>query len=226
MRRRAPIIAAVAVIASTVAFAVLAQEGRWREPIPSGLYAIQPVHSDLCLAQAPDAWPRVAHLEQRPCVEGDPAQIFTVVEQGWPPDYMATIRVAATGVAAADACATVARGVIFGAPAIDTILCNGRGETACPFNADDQAFHFRRVGPVTGDDVVGVFEVRAPDEQCWDVRDASTAPGGDLIRWQCHGGSNQHFRFRSVGEVSPDYFMCEAGHLELAPPPCPMPPCT
>lgn len=215
MRHRVPFIAAGAVIAGAVGFSVLAEERRWL--IPPGLYVIQPVHSDLCLTQLPDAWPRVAHLEQAACVEGAPSQVFAVVEQGWPPDFQATIRVAATA-----RCATVARGVIFGPPAIDTLQCGDNAAELCLFNADDQGFHFRRVGPADSD---GVFEVRTSDEQCWDVRDANTAPGGDLIRWQCHGGPNQHFRFRRVGELLPDYFRCEAGYLESPTPPCLMPPC-
>jgi hypothetical protein len=215
MSYRVPFVVATAAIAGAAVFAVLAEEGRWSDPIRSGFYLIHPVHSDLCLTQVPDAWPRAAHLEQAPCVEDAPLQVFVVVVHGWPPDFEATIRIAAN-----DTCATVARGVIFGPPAIDTLQCGDNTAGACPFNANDQAFHFRRVA-----DTDDVFEVRTSDEQCWDLRGGNTEPGGDLIRWQCHGGLNQHFRFQRVGELTPDYFRCEP-HLDVPTDNlCPMPPC-
>ncbi len=229
MSRRAPIIAAAIVIASSIIAAGVALERHEPNSVPLGLFVLQAAHSDLCLAYVPDAGLRVAHLEQAPCVEDAPVdvhsavgrpQIFVVVQHGFV-GYPATIRVSA-----ANRCATVARGVVFGPPAIDVLQCGDGAAGICEFNADDQGFHFHNVGLADGDDVV---EVHTPDEQCWDVRGGDTAAGAEVIRWRCTGADNQRFRLRRVGPeqsqgpLPQELHHCEA-HLET-PEACPMPPC-
>lgn len=86
-------------------------------------------------------------------------------------------------------CASVARGVIFGAPAIDSLKCDLRLNAIswADIGVPDQSFRFIPVGG-------GYYEIRTNDQNCWALRDASKEHGAGIIKWQCTSGADQRWK--------------------------------
>jgi hypothetical protein len=162
--------------------------GPW--PLAPGFYQIEAVHSGRCLVVAgtipevPRGGTRVPHLAQATCPAGGPARAFSMGQvQLVPAPGGAYALVPHAG----DGCATVARGVVLGAAAIDVLPCD-------PFApAPDQAFHVAYQRQAEDGSIV---ELRTANGECWDVRDASPNAGAELIRHRCTGARNQAFRLR------------------------------
>ena len=155
------------------------------QPLPPGLYEIRALHSGLCLGEVAAVGPRFAHLVQQVC-SSTAAQRFAVT----------ALEGGGYAIRTGDRCATVARGVILGAPAIDVAACDAA--PMCVAGRADQAFRLRFIqgGPSRLGDI---YEVRAEGGDCWDVRDAGRGPDADVIRFGCSGRDNQRFRFRWIG---------------------------
>ena len=47
---------------------------------------------------------------------------------------------------------------------------------------------------------VGYLIVAQHSSKCMDVEGGSTADGAPIIQWQCHGGPNQRWTFKQVGD--------------------------
>jgi hypothetical protein len=169
-------------------------------PLPPGVYEIKPIHSNLCLTHDPAAWPRVPHLVQRPCTP-DPPDAFPT------PQRHHVIPAPGGGyfiqVNAASECATVARGVVIGPASIDVVTCGG-SVMSCSVSAD-QIFTMRFIaaGPGQGLSHIGdVYEVRTPNNECWDIQGGSSNSGVDAIRWACNNQTNQRFRFKYIAPLT------------------------
>jgi hypothetical protein len=161
-------------------------------PIAPGAYAIVPGHSGLCLTSAnlvlslPAT--RTPFMTQITCPSA--SGVFSVgqVEVIAQPDGGYALQPAGVS-----GCATVARGVVFGPAAIDILPCGGlTGRAIDP----DQRFTFRVIDP---NPAFPAVEIRAPNGECWDVREGSRSPGAELIRFACNNQGNQVFRLRFMG---------------------------
>ncbi len=190
----------LAEISDTQRTALLGQVG----PRP-GVYRLKPLHSGYCLGVTNAvAWPEKEHITQKECqgiatnfwVIPHPAGGYTIrtdepipqSTRAFTPDQKPY-------------CATVARGVFFGAPRIDLYDCGlpaGAGDWAFA-GLDDQRFDLKPVGPNN-------YEIRpvGNSNDCWAVRDASRGYLVDILRWNCHGGAEQHFNFEPVKPLPAD----------------------
>ena len=90
-------------------------------------------------------------------------------------------------------CATVARGVLAGAPRIDMLPCDTprNASSRCQIGVDDQRFVLRPVA-------ANLFQIQTLEGQCWDVRDSSREPGANVLAHECHSGANQRFRLGPI----------------------------
>lgn len=167
-------------------------------PLPPGVYEIRPVHSNLCVTFQAASGSRVPHLSQQPCEGGPPDLILSS-------QRVHVVPAAGGGyfvqVNANSECATVARGVVFGPASIDVLPCNTPPQNACTANTADQIFGlvFIQAGPGTGANHTGdVYEVRTPNNECWDIQGGKSDAGVDVVRWGCNQQTNQRFRFKFI----------------------------
>jgi hypothetical protein len=105
-----------------------------------------------------------------------------------------------------DLCMTVARGVVIGPPAINSMPCEivGAARSRRDAGAPDQRFSFVPAGPDT-------YSIRTSSGDCLDVRDSGQT-GAELIAFTCNGQPNQLFElvFREPfrGEIR-DWLLAE-----------------
>jgi hypothetical protein len=170
-------------------------------PLPPGVYEIRPVHSNLCVTYEPAAGLRVPHVSQERCEGGPPDLVIS-------PQRVQVVPASGGGyfirVNGSSDCATVARRVIVGPASIDVVACATPPQNACTASAADQIFRlvFIQAGPGTGANHVGdVYEVRTPNNECWDIQAGKGDAGVDVIRWGCNQQANQRFRFKFIAPL-------------------------
>ena len=170
-----------------------------------GVYTLRALHSQWCLAPTA-AFGRVDYLRSVSC--DDPASEVMLLPH---PSGGMTVRPDLTNSRVASRrtrCATVARGVVLGPPAIDVLPCDfealGSGRNWCAVGRLDQVFHFRRVGRRTF--AIHESQTESPNadavgDQCWDVRGASQDIGAETIRFECNGEAQQTFEVEFVRPI-------------------------
>ena len=178
-----------------------------------GIYKLRALHSQLCLAPTA-AFGRVDFLHTVSC-DDEAAEVMLLPH----PSGGMTVRADLTHTRVSSRrtrCATVARNVVLGPPAIDVLPCDfeglGSNRSWCAVGRFDQVFHFRRVGR----DVFAIHDsqTESPDangvgDQCWDVRGASQDIGAETIRFECNGEAQQAFEVRSIRPIdAPDEAAC------------------
>lgn len=126
-------------------------------------------------------------------------------------------------------CATVARGVVFGAPAIDVLACGGRvaPDDLCDAGDPDQTFDF-----IDGPNflIYGIVGLGAQPFAAWDVGDYG--PDREVKYWNPDTGRPPKQRFTleplllRVGQANPALFRCAhtLGPHRGVPVPAPKPP--
>ena len=185
---------------------------------PPGIYQLMAMHSSFCLATDPGGGARVSFLKSVGCGDRTIDSRVMLVPH---PSGGVTVRteLGSTRVATRrTSCATVARGVVLGTPAIDVRPCEfpdiATSPSWCSVGVGDQVFRFRPASP-------NVFVIRQRDaespnidavgDQCWDVRGASLDIGAETIRFDCNGGANQLFAARFLAPIdAPEEAGCAA----------------
>jgi hypothetical protein len=170
----------------------------WRGPIP-GDYQFSPVDgSGLCAGFTSSTTTfRKDYLSLQPCplilppgdLSGTPQAAFRTLAVVPHPDggHRLTVR---------GACATVARGVIFGAPAIDVLPCDQPlSQSAALAGANDQRFILTAKG-------AGIVEIRTATGKCVSPHGGPQAIDTQLIETDCNGSRGQLFNMTLAGSVS------------------------
>lgn len=85
-------------------------------------------------------------------------------------------------------CATVARGVVLGAPRIDLRACDPAPapRSRCDIGVEDQRFRFRRISG-------NIYEIHTLSQACWDVRGAGRSDRTDVLASDCNSMGHQRF---------------------------------
>ncbi|MBJ7439592.1 MAG: hypothetical protein JHD35_11275 [Sphingopyxis sp.] len=85
-------------------------------------------------------------------------------------------------------CATFARNVVFGAPAVDMLHCDvpPAGTNPALTGGNDQSWILKAAG---GDAV----RIANADDRCWTAQNSSIAEGTQMVMEQCNGGAAQTF---------------------------------
>lgn len=92
-------------------------------------------------------------------------------------------------------CATVARGVLFGAPAIDVLTCDRQGtQSAALDGSADQRFVLVSKG-------ANAFEIRTQSGKCIAPQGGPQAADTQMIEAPCNGQRDQIFNFTLAGSV-------------------------
>jgi hypothetical protein len=181
-----------------------------------GIYRLRALHSPLCLGRRIGGV-RIDFLASVICADPLPVNDSRLMLLPHPAGGL-TVRLAGlsseAGTSRRASCATVARDVVLGSPAIDVRPCDFEVPATrwCSAGRGDQAFVFRRKSP-------GVFsihqrrldlpEVDPGVGDCWDVRGASREVGAETIRFGCNGEAQQSFEALFVGPIdAPDEAQC------------------
>ncbi len=162
-----------------------------------GYYRIRAMESQMCAGHKAESWPQADHFVLMPCEHTDNLALyvaiipsgavqgaFTIRPYGGPGDTSARML----------SCATVARGVIVGAPRVDIHPCDfmGRGATRswCFVGGADQLFWIGYIEQGIHDTGanIGSFKLDGhgqpePEGHLWDVRDHGRDPGTDILIW-------------------------------------------
>lgn len=170
---------------------------QWTDPAPA-TYKISPVGTNLCLARVPGRW-----VGQRPflvletCSENAGQFLELAPHSVGDPFYPATSNVR-WRINNRNDCATFARGVIFGPPAIDMLPCdmpaNANGDTAFR-GGGDQFFILKRFTQT-------MFEIRNPSGFCWTVQNGNIAAGTQMVLEPCNGQNKQKFTLSFQGGLA------------------------
>lgn len=169
----------------------------WLGPIP-GDYQLSPVSNpSLCMGfTGTSTTVRQPYLTLQPCpaiaapsdLSSSPTAAFVSLVVVPHPDggHRLTVR---------GACATVARGVVFGPPAIDVLPCNVQASgTPALDGALDQRFTLVSRGPST-------FELRTQSGKCVVPQGGPRELGTQLIEADCIGRTDLAFTLTSAGPV-------------------------
>lgn len=169
---------------------------QWTEPAPA-TYKISPAGTNLCLARVPGNW-----ASQRPflvlqqCADGF-GQFIEMAPQSVGDPFVPGAGTVRWRFNNRNDCATFARGVVFGPPAVDMLPCDmlpsANGDTAFR-GGGDQFFSLRRVGGT-------VFEIRNPSGFCWTVQNGNIASGTQMVLEPCTGETKQRFTFSYQGSL-------------------------
>jgi hypothetical protein len=172
---------------------------RWWDPAPA-TYQLVAAGTNLCVTREPGSWiGEAAHLKLRNCAS-DPSGVFAGRA-----DQFLELAPAAVDVPPAprisntrwrvnnrNECATIARGVVFGAPRVDMHPCDLMPSVGGDTNFRgglDQSFFVRRLSASN-------IELRTPDARCWTVQGGNLRDGTHLMVEPCNNTTAQVFTLR------------------------------
>jgi hypothetical protein len=186
------------------AYAALAQNALilspsiWRGPIPGDYQFASVDGAGLCAGYTSSTTTlRKDYLSLQPC-----PQILPPGDLSAPPQAafrsLAVVPHADGGnrLTVRGACATVARGVIFGAPSIDVLPCDqSSSQSSALAGANDQRFILASKG-------VGIVEIRTAAGKCVTPQSGPQSPDTQLIESDCNSSRSQLFSMTLAGSVS------------------------
>lgn len=196
LTRRALAALALAALAPTALLADFVTGGflgpdTWTDPAP-GTYQIKVPATQLCLTREPGLTRAIMpHLVLRTCGPDQFDQMIELVPNGLTTAPLTLASPVTWRIQTRQKCLTLARNVVFGAPAVDELDCGTRPEAAgnpAMAGAADQTWRLRGRG---GADQ---FEVRAADGRCWTAQGGTPRDGVQLVMEPCNDSLAQRFQ--------------------------------
>lgn len=166
----------------------------WSDPAP-GFYQVRAEGTNLCLQRQSGAIrTQLPHLVLQDCNGSVFDQAIEFVPNGTAAEPLAEASPVTWRIMTRQKCLTAARGVVFGAPAVDEVDCGTRNSDALLAHkgATDQTWRLRRAG--SG----GSVEIRGGDGRCWTRQGAQLRAGVALTLETCGNRGGQ--RFEIVGQ--------------------------
>lgn len=166
----------------------------WVDPAP-GTYSIMPA-SGMCLERAGRGSLLVEpHVQIGAC---DSSLFFQDIEMapvGRSGPVTATISSTTWRFMVGNECATVARNVVFGAPRVDMLRCDGDGPDRTFAGAADQKFLIERQGGLN-------IRIRTTDGRCWTSEGSNVRVSAKIMVEPCDGRAGQTFTLRQTDGVT------------------------
>lgn len=160
----------------------------WTDPAPA-VYRIRAAGTDLCATREAGALrTQLPHLVLRPCASPIGFQAIALSPFSW--QSLGTTDASNDPFAQPlfvfwrmttpfnSNCLTAARGVVFGAPAVDELACES-GPDGAPSGANDQLWNLRQRGAAR------TFEIRTLDRRCWTAQGGELRSGVQLVLERC-----------------------------------------
>lgn len=170
----------------------------WTDPVP-GIYQVRAEGTNLCLQRQGGAIrTQLPHLVLQNCDGAAFDQAIEFVPNGTAAEPLAGASQITWRIMTRQKCLTAARGVVFGAPAVDELECGTRNGDALLAHkgAADQTWRLRRTG--SGNSV----EIRGGDGRCWTPQGAELRAGVALTLEACGSRAGQRFElFGQQGDV-------------------------
>jgi PAN domain len=171
----------------------------WTDPAP-GFHQIRAEGTGLCVQRVGGAIrTQLPHLQLQNC---DPSLFDQRVEMA-PSGVLTSPPLNATPVTwrimTREKCLTAARGVVFGAPAVDELTCDqvSSGSRPTLFGAADQTWSLVRVS------TPGHVMIAGGDGRCWTAQGGEARAGVQLVMEPCGASRGQRFKVGPVeGDVS------------------------
>lgn len=162
----------------------------WSDLAPA-TYQVRVSGTSLCATRTTGAWiGQLPHLKLQVCNSTIFGQSIEFAPNGIADSVIPGGSTISWRIMNSGKCLTVARAVVFGAPAIDFHDCGVRsnivGESPVFRGADDQTFRLVRL---SGDD----FQIRTQDNRCWSVTGQTISAGAQMSIEPCDGRSGQRF---------------------------------
>lgn len=152
----------------------------WTDPVPAE-YRIKAAGTELCVRREAGAiGTQVPHMVLRACTMPIGMQSVTLSPNGItaePLDRTSPVTWRMTTPVNSN-CLTAARGVIFGAPAVDELACTP-GATPSRSGGPDQTWRLRRRG------AFNTFEIRTADGRCWTAQGGQPRDGVQVVLERC-----------------------------------------
>ena len=167
----------------------------WTDPVPA-VYQIRAEAGALCVARSGGGLAtQLPHLVLQTCAPDAFDQGIELVPNGTTTDVLPLAGPVTWRIMVRQHCLTAARGVIFGAPAVDELDCGSRPEQAgrlSRMGAADQTWRLRRRGGA------GNYEVRSLDGRCWSAQGGALREGVQLVLEPCDGRTGQRFEIVTI----------------------------
>jgi hypothetical protein len=166
----------------------------WGDPAP-GVYQVRAEGTNLCLQRQSGAIrTQLPHLVLRACNTAQFDQTIEFVPNGTAAEPLTGASPVTWRIMTREKCLTAARGVVFGAPAIDELDCGTRNSDALLAHkgAADQTWRLRRNG--------ASIEIVGGDGRCWTPQGAALRDGVAMTLETC--GSRGGQRFEIFGQRS------------------------
>ena len=195
-------IAAIAAVPSILMAGPFAGPDLWTDPAP-GVHQFRIQGTNMCVERVSGAIrTQLPHLELQPC---NPSLFNQKLEMA-PSGTLTAPPINATPVTwrimTREKCLTAARGVVFGAPAVDEVTCDQVtiGSRPTLIGAPDQTWSLIRVT------TPGHFMISGGDGRCWTAQGGDARAGVQLVMERCGSMSGQSFKIGSVeGDVMTDF---------------------
>ena len=167
----------------------------WTDPVPA-FYQIRAEAGALCVARSGGGLAtQLPHLILQTCAPDAFDQQIELVPNGTTAERLPLAGPVTWRIMVRQHCLTAARGVIFGAPAVDELDCGSRPEHAgrpSHMGAADQTWRLRRHGGA------GMYEVRSLDGRCWSAQGGELREGVQLVMEPCDGRIGQRFEIITI----------------------------
>lgn len=166
----------------------------WTDPAP-GQYDVQPADA-MCLQRVSGGSIFVApHMAVAACNPELFNQSLEVVPVGRDSVAVNGATNVTWRITNGNECATVARGVVFGAPRVDMLPCDDNGSDRTFAGARDQRFTMLPVGS-------GRVAIVTQDRRCWTVEGGNPRVSAKIFVESCEGRPGQSFALTRSGPAS------------------------